>query len=208
MPLSWSPRTASHTCPRICERSARVGEVRHGRAGVAQDDEGVVAGAATGLHHVIDRHALAGREQGDERLVLGLLQPRQRERIGVAVPERPPALGEQLGVPGVAAVHLHEQLLAGRARGVDQEHPGGLAVGLGELAGLDLQLGEGVAHLAERRLAGGRAEQEVERRGAHGPAQDPDQRAGRRGGVEDHEGDGAPHDEPPAQRPERPGDVG
>jgi hypothetical protein len=81
-------------------------------------------------------------QQGDEGFMLDLLAAAQRQVGGVApVPQRGPGRSEQLAVPGVPAVDLHQQRAAVRRLGGGHRHPAGLQRRLAQPGGVDTQLG-------------------------------------------------------------------
>ena len=86
------------------------GRVAERFADRADDDERIAAPGAARCHEVRDAGTRPLGEHGHEPLVLDQLEARVlSEAFGVAVPHEPPHGGEQLSVPGVAAVHLDQE---------------------------------------------------------------------------------------------------
>ena len=96
------------------------------------------------------------REQEQQALVLHLaLAGHVEAGRRVAVPEEPPRLGHQLGVPRVSAVHLDHQRLARRVLGEHRPHPCRLELRGSEVEGIDAEVAHGRGDLAKARAAAG-----------------------------------------------------
>ena len=95
------------------DRARCVGAGRSRRDGVADrahDDQGVATSRTPGGDDDGDVGAGPLGEQGDQRFVLDELDPTVADRpLDPPVPQAPPHVGQQPGVPGIAAVHLDVQ---------------------------------------------------------------------------------------------------
>ena len=132
-------------------------------AGGLGHEQRVALGGRPGRHHREHRDPGPLGQQGDEGLVLDLLAAAQRQVGGVApVPQRGPGGGEQLAVPGVPAVDLHQQRAPVWRLGGGDGHPAGLQRRLPEPGRFHAQLGQGVGDLVKGEAARRGAEQQVD----------------------------------------------
>ena len=137
----------------------------------SQHDHRVAAGGSPGPQHLVNMNTVLSREQCCERLVLRLLQSCQRQRLGVAVPKSTPGLGEQLGVPGVAAVDPHHEGSPGGIGRVEDEDSGPLPSPFRQRCHLYAELLESATDGRDAGPAAGGTEQEMHDGRGQGAAQ-------------------------------------
>ena len=144
----------SDSTPQIVEH--RIGGAPRGRqlhpVGL-HHEQGVVRDRSRG-HDREDGDVGPFGEQRDERLVLDLLEATEGEgRRLIAVPQRGPDRGQELAVPRVSSIDLHQE---GPAHARGRAHHGdssGLQPGRLDIDGVESQVGEGDCDL----LCGGPA---------------------------------------------------
>ena len=127
-------------------------------------------------------------------------------RCRAAVPHQPPHRGEQLGIPGIAAVDLDRQrpdvVGGGEQHDARAVHRHRL-----ELAGIDAELAQRPFDAGVRRAAAGRPDDEVHDRRRQQADRGRGDRPADRQRAEQHRADDRGADEPPAEVPERAGEV-
>ena len=208
MPAACTCSTTSHTCAGDSSVHAS-GRSSSGwpRARITRRTSLACGGA--GGHDGLGRDAGLRSEEGEECLVLDLAQPVEgRRRARVAVPDRPPRAGGQLGVVGVATEDLHHEVAAVGIHRVDDEEPRRLAVRRTQRADVDAQLGERDAHVAEGRAPAAGTDQQVHDGGGQEPGEPSRHRRPRRGAVDERRGQHQRHDQPPAHPSEPDGSGG
>jgi hypothetical protein len=186
-----------------------IGSERAERAaGRLGHQQRVALGCHPGRHDREHRDPGPLGQQGDEGLVLDLLAAAEREVGGVApVPERGPGGGEQLAIPGVPAVDLHQQrAIAGRLGGGDR-HPAGLQWRLAQPGGVHAQVGQGVGDLVKGEPARRGAEQQVDDGGRSDPDRECRDHPDGQGGPQRDPGGGPDPDHRSAHVSERPCQV-
>ena len=189
----------------------RVGQVdrsRRDRLAIgSHDQQGVAVAGAPGHDEPRGSHPGPLGEQGDEPLVLDELESAQpRRSLRAAVPHQPPHRGEQLGIPGIAAVDLDRQrpdiVGGGEQHDARAVHRHRL-----ELAGIDAELAQCPFDAGVRRAATGRPDDEVHDRRRQQADRGRGDRPADRQRAEQHRADDRGADEPPAEVPERAGEV-
>ena len=132
----------------------------------------------------LHRDLLALCEQGDEGFMLDLLEAAAEPGRLAAGPHRRPQRRQQLSVPGVAPVDLHEDR---STVAIATEHDRDAARaerGVPEVRPHDAEIAQRDAHLVEREASTGRAEQQVRERGGADANREPRDDAGGHGDPE------------------------
>ena len=100
-----------------------------------QHQQCVVARRHARGHHRLGPHSGLRGEQRDEALVRDLgASPEPDRRTRLAVPDRPPQRREELGVVGIASVHLHDERFPVSVLRLHEEETCLLTVGRAERA--------------------------------------------------------------------------
>ena len=153
-------------------RGRRLAARRDRRAERAHDHERVAApGTPRGdeMGHV---GAGALGEQRDEALVLDELDPAEADRpLDPAVPDEAPQVGQQLGVPRIAAVHLDDQRPLG-VGALEQHDALRLHRRRREVVDADPEVGEGEPDPRRGRAPARRTDGEVDDRRGEQPQRD------------------------------------
>jgi hypothetical protein len=145
-----------------------------------QDEDGVFVRHASG-HDRLDGDPASLGEQREEGFVFHLLEPAQRDaRRVVAVPEVRPHRVQQLAVPRVAPVVLHEQRASVERARLHQRDATGRERGFADGSDVDPEVRERGLDLVRRRPAARRADRQVDDRGGPVPEGETDDHAEQR----------------------------
>ena len=190
MPASWSRLDLSARDPRPRPRRSRSAgrcglERRRDRRAERAHDHQRVAPPGTPRGDEMG-HVGAGAlgEQGDEGFVLDELHPAEADGpLGSPVPDEAPQVGQQLGVPRIAAVHLDDQrpLVVGA---LEQHDSLRLHRRRREIVDANSEVGEGEPDPRRGRAPARRTDGEVDGRRGEEPQRDGRRRARRQRGPE------------------------
>ncbi len=172
------------------------------------DDEGVALTGAAGGHQLLDPNAGPLGEQRHEPLVLDELDPGEpRRALATPVPREAPQRRQQLGVPGIAAVHLDVHHAARVV--TDEVDDASVMTGRRlQVGDLDAELVEGQLDARARRAPAGRADDEVhEGRGQEADHRRRDTAAGTRRAEHD-DADHLPDEQPATEVADGSAEVG
>ena len=148
-------------------------------------EQRITLGGRPGGHHGHDLYTAPLRHEGQERLVLDQLQSAGTEMRRLStVPEGGPGRRDQLSVPRVTAVDLHQQGSPVRCGRRGEGDPARFERRLPQIGRLHTDLIEGRGDLTQRQATGGGTDQQVHDRGASDPDDEPRQDADREGDAE------------------------